>query len=90
MPLSASRQTLPAPCANLHPVMETATLESLEDYYTLLCVRADGVASVVDLVAAPDLDLVRSRATALLREHRSCDNVEVWRDGAMLEQVGRA
>lgn len=70
--------------------MQTATLDTKEDYYTLLCVRADGVASVVDLVAAPDLDRVRGRAQALLREHRSCENVEVWQDGALLEHVGRA
>lgn len=70
--------------------MQIALMDPKEEYYTLLCVRADGVASIVDLVAAPDLDLVRSRAQALLREHRSCDNVEVWQDGALLEQVGRA
>jgi hypothetical protein len=66
------------------------TIEPEEDYYTLLCVRADGVASVVDLVVAPEVRAVRPRAEALLREHRSCELVEVWREGALLETVGRA
>ncbi|MDB5450561.1 MAG: hypothetical protein JWQ52_1689 [Phenylobacterium sp.] len=69
---------------------EVLTLEPKEDYFTLLCVRADGVASVVDLVAAADLPAVRRRATALLREHASCDVVEVWREGALIEQLDRA
>jgi hypothetical protein len=60
-----------------------------EDYYTLLGVRADGVASVVDLVPAVDLTSVRTRAEAMLKEHRSCEAIEVWRDGALLEQLGR-
>ena len=60
-----------------------------EEYYTLLCVRPDGVASVVDLVAASDLPMVRRRADALLREHRSCETVEVWRDGSLLEKLTR-
>jgi hypothetical protein len=60
-----------------------------EDYYTLLGVRADGVASVVDLIAAGDLTSVRTRAAAMLKEHRSCEAVEVWRDGDMLEQLAR-
>jgi hypothetical protein len=61
----------------------------LETYYTLLCVRPDGVASVVDLVAAEDMDLLRRRAEALLREHRSCRAVEVWRGGVLLEEIER-
>jgi hypothetical protein len=66
-----------------------ADYTSTEDFYTLLGVRADGVASVVDLVAAVDLTFVRRRAEALLREHRSCSSVEVWRDGDLLEQFAR-
>ena len=65
------------------------SLDSREEYYTLLGVRADGVASVVDLVAAGELSFIRERATALLREHRSCDTVEVWRDGSLLEKLTR-
>ncbi|CAN7562429.1 hypothetical protein LJR225_004137 [Phenylobacterium sp. LjRoot225] len=60
-----------------------------EQYYTLLGVRPDGVASVVDLVAAGDLMTARNRATALLREHQSCTVVEVWRDGALVDQLSR-
>jgi hypothetical protein len=58
-----------------------------EDFYTLLCVRPDGVAPVVDVVPAVDMDMVRHRARKLLAEHRSCDRIEVWRDGALLEEV---
>jgi hypothetical protein len=61
-----------------------------EDFYTLLCVRADGVASFVDVFPAPDALRVRLRAAALLREHRSCDKVEIWRDGALVEEFDRA
>ncbi len=60
-----------------------------EEYYTLLGVRADGVASVVDLIAASGLPRVLDRASAMLREHRSCDMVEVWRDGSLLETLTR-
>ncbi|HEY8618071.1 hypothetical protein [Phenylobacterium sp.] len=61
-----------------------------EDFYTLLCVRSDGVASFVDVYPAADVELVRSRAAALLSEHRSSHKVEVWRDGALLEEFERA
>jgi hypothetical protein len=58
------------------------------DVFTLLGVRRDGVASVVDLVADGPLS-ARSRAEALLKEHASCEAVEVWRDGALVEKVLR-
>ncbi len=60
-----------------------------EDYYTLLAVRADGVAPVVDLLADAPLDAVQARARALLAEHASCSSVEVWRDGCLLERFDR-
>jgi hypothetical protein len=66
------------------------TLEAGEDVYTLLCVRADGIASFVDLAPARDVGQVRARAEALLREHASCEKVEVWRDGALVEEFDRA
>jgi hypothetical protein len=62
-------------------------VNSFEILYTLLGVRPDGVASVVDLVAAEDLNFARDRARALLREHRSCTSVELWREGAFVEQL---
>jgi hypothetical protein len=65
------------------------TLACEETFYTLLGVRPDGVASVVDLVAAEDLLMARRCAHALLREHQSCNLVEVWRDGALVEQLKR-
>lgn len=74
---------MPTRSVNQNPATQT------EDYYTLLCARPDGVASVVDVVPAEDLDLVRRRAHQLLREHGSCELVEVWRDGALHEEVRR-
>lgn len=58
------------------------------DIFTLLGVRRDGVASVVDLVA-DGVAGARRRAQALLREHASCEAVEVWRDGGLLEKILR-
>jgi hypothetical protein len=70
-------------------LVESTTRQSCENCYTLLGVRADGVASIVDLVAAEDLLTARQQAQALLREHLSCNLVEVWRDGALVEQLTR-
>ena len=61
---------------------------AIEEVYTLLGVRPDGVASVVDLVA-DDAAQARRRAEALLREHGSCEAVEIWRDGGLVETVSR-
>jgi len=58
------------------------------DIFTLLGVRRDGVASVVDLVADGP-GTVRRRAEALLEEHASCEAVEVWRDGGLVEKILR-
>jgi hypothetical protein len=69
--------------------MNSLAIEDAEQYFTLLGVRPDGVASVVDLVAAEDATIVRRQASALLREHLSCSSVEVWRDGALVEQLKR-
>jgi hypothetical protein len=63
--------------------------ESTEDVFTLLGVRDDGVASVVDLMAADSLSDVLSRAQWLLKEHASCQLIEVWRGGALLEECAR-
>jgi len=59
------------------------------DVFTLLGVRRDGVASVVDLVADGPAD-VRLRAEALLKEHASCEAVEIWRDGGLVEKILRS
>lgn len=64
-------------------------IESIVETYTLLGVRADGIASVVDLMPAEALADIRARAAWLLREHASCQVVEVWRDGVLIEQLGR-
>lgn len=64
--------------------------DSTEEVFTLLGVRGDGVASIVDLVAGEGMPAVRSRANWLLKEHASCRVVEVWRDGALVEELGRA
>ena len=65
-------------------------LEPTGEVFTLLGVRGDGIASVVDLMAAEGLTDVRRRAQWLLKEHASCRVVEVWRDGALVEELGRA
>jgi hypothetical protein len=66
-----------------------ATAENSEDYFTLLCVRADGVAPVVDLLLADDGRSIRTRALALLKEHASCEAVEVWRGAVLVERFRR-
>jgi len=63
--------------------------DSTEEVFTLLGVRGDGVASIVDLVAGEGLPAVRSRANWLLKEHASCRVVEVWRGGALVEELAR-
>jgi hypothetical protein len=64
-------------------------LEPMEDVFTLLGVRGDGVASIVDLIVDEGLPAVRDRALRLLDEHASCLVVEVWRGGALVEQLAR-
>ena len=59
------------------------------DVFTLLGVRRDGIASIVDLVA-DDLGSARRRAEALLKEHASCEAVEVWHGGGLIEKIQRA
>jgi len=59
------------------------------DVFTLLGVRRDGIASIVDLVA-DEVGAARRRAHALLKEHASCEAVEVWLDGGLIEKIVRA
>jgi hypothetical protein len=66
------------------------TPEAKDDVFTLLGVRGDGVASVVDLMAADSLPDVLSRAEWLLKEHASCRVIEVWLGGALLEECARS
>ena len=73
----------------MHAMEEVLTVLATEEYCTLLCVRADGIAPMVDLAPWSDLDTLRARAQRLLAEHASCEAVEVWRDGALLERVVR-
>jgi hypothetical protein len=60
-----------------------------EEVLTLLGVREDGVASIVDL-DPNGLASARRRAEAMLAEHLSCTQVEIWREGALLARVSRA
>jgi hypothetical protein len=64
-------------------------LQSTEEMITLLGVRLDGVATVVDLMPADNAHNIHCRAQWLLREHASCHTIEVWRGGALVEQLGR-
>jgi hypothetical protein len=67
----------------------TTECESGEDYYTLLGVRADGVASVVDLLLAEGTGPLRARAMKLLADHASCQTVEAWRGAVLVERFSR-
>ncbi|THD82064.1 MAG: hypothetical protein E7812_04460 [Phenylobacterium sp.] len=69
-------------------MQDGADIIAIEEVYTLLGVRRDGVASVVDLVADSSAH-AHHRAATLLREHASCEAVEIWRDGVLVETVGR-
>lgn len=60
-----------------------------DETYTLLGVRADGVASIVDLVPAGGVEMARHRAKTMLSEHESCRTIEIWFDGSLLELHGR-
>jgi hypothetical protein len=65
-------------------------LDSDDDYYTLLGIRADGAASVVDLVLVSEGDMLTDRADALLAEHASCHQVEVWRGSDLVKRFERS
>ena len=69
--------------------MNSPAYDLSEQHYTLLGVRPDGVASVVDLVESEELGVALRQAVALLREHLSCSHVEVWRDGQLIDQLAR-
>ena len=85
---SPSRPT-PLRARATYRLVNSTAIEDAAPFFTLLGVRPDGVASVVDLVAAEDLVAARLQATALLAEHLSCSLVEVWRGGALIEQLMR-
>ena len=86
---SVSRQTTAAPWLQGARVDTPLAFDNSEIFYTLLGVRSDGVASIIDLVAARHQEVFRRHAQALLREHLSCTVVEVWRDGALVDQLMR-
>ena len=62
------------------------TTPALELTYTFLAVRADGRVPAVELRACQSDREALQQAAAWLKEHGSCQTVEVWRDG---EVVGR-
>ncbi len=51
--------------------------------------RSDGSAPVVDIVPSIELQDVRAHAHRLLREHASCETVEIWRGGFLLQRMTR-
>ncbi|MDP3173800.1 MAG: hypothetical protein Q8M88_05140 [Phenylobacterium sp.] len=65
------------------------SVEDGEDYYTLLGVRADGVASVIEVLMAA-MPSVRHKADSLLAEHASCVHVEVWKGATLVDRFARA
>lgn len=60
-----------------------------DDSYTLLAVRPDGGVPVVDLFAGGSRPEALARARAFLAEHASCDRVEVWLAGRLVEEIDR-
>lgn len=56
---------------------------------TLMGVRADGVATFVDLMPMETKDVVQARARWLLGEHASCDAVEIWCGGTLVDRIER-
>lgn len=58
-----------------------------EAFYTLLGVRPDGVAPVIQMTPAATRARAVEEARSFLAEHRSCAWVEVWKDGALVELV---
>jgi hypothetical protein len=62
----------------------------LENVYTLVGLRADGVAPVVDIRPVGEADGGASAGAAFLAEHASCNRVEVWLDGRLLTTLARA
>jgi hypothetical protein len=86
--MSGARQT-GRPANGKLSRMTTPQVDPSDDFYTLLGVRADGVAPVVDLFPGDALALAEQRARALLAEHASCAAVEVWRGGALVGEIRR-
>jgi hypothetical protein len=60
-----------------------------DESYTLLAVRPDGGVPVVDLIAGGSRADALARARAFLAEHASCDRVEVWLAGRMVDEITR-
>jgi hypothetical protein len=60
-----------------------------DDYFTLLGVRPDGTASIVDLMLVGEQATLRRRVEAMLAEHASCQSVEVWRGALLVETFER-
>lgn len=46
--------------------------------YTLVCVRADGVRTTMEVAPAGDQAEARHLALQMLERHTSCNQVEVW------------
>jgi hypothetical protein len=69
--------------------MPIRPFEPKDEVITLLGVLADGVASVVDLLPADEAPRARCRAQWLLCEYASCQMVEIWRAGILMEQISR-
>lgn len=69
---------------------DSLTLPADDEFCTLVCVRADGVAPFVDLAPWTELSQLHRLAERLLDEHASCEAVEVWRAGTLLSRIRRA
>jgi hypothetical protein len=64
--------------------------ESLDKVYTLVGLRADGVAPMVDIRPVGEADGGVSAGAAFLAEHASCERVEVWLGAELLNTLSRS
>ncbi|HEV2531965.1 hypothetical protein [Phenylobacterium sp.] len=62
----------------------------MDNVYTLVGLRADGVAPVVDIRPASEADGGLRAGAAFLAEHASCSKVEIWLDGQILTTLSRS
>jgi hypothetical protein len=62
----------------------------LDNVYTLVGLRADGIAPMVDIRPVGEADGGLRAGAAFLAEHASCDRVEVWLNGELLTTLSRS
>jgi hypothetical protein len=67
----------------------TARGGPVDQSYTFLCLRPDGVEAHLDVQVLADAEQVRAHGARLLQDHRSCVLVEVWTGSQRLMLLSR-